>query len=112
MGEIVMLSPRILAALPSREFALLVVDGRGKYCNIAIWAATSLISGRCAPQMTLGLFTARAILPLFSSGDRWREAFCSRSAFLERWSEREGTVQGRQGELFTKADSAPFRAAA
>src|SRR5215471_18403839 len=112
MGEIVMLSPRILAALPSREFALLVVDGRGKYCNIAIWAATSLISGHCAPQMTLGLFTARAILPLFSSGDRWREAFCSRSAFLERWSEREGTVQGRQGELFTKADSAPFRAAA
>jgi hypothetical protein len=44
MGEIVMLSPRILAASPrSREFALLVVDGRGKYCNIAIWAATSLI---------------------------------------------------------------------
>jgi hypothetical protein len=44
MGEIVLPLPRMLAALPrSREFALLVVGGRGKYCNIAIWTATSLI---------------------------------------------------------------------
>jgi len=44
IGEIVVPLLRMLAALSrSREFALLVVGGRGKYCNIAIWIATSLV---------------------------------------------------------------------